>query len=416
MATEHFKLVKDQSWSDNELPGQVVSKSRLFYWFTLVLLGVLIALGYGSSLYMEHQGHWVSGMNNQVVWGLPHVFAIFLILSASGALNIASMGSVFGQQAYEPWGRFSGLLAVCLLIGGLLVLVLDLGRPERLIVAMTYYNFKSIFAWNILLYNGFIAIVVVYLWVMFERNMGAYKKPVAMTAFIWRFILTSGTGSIFGFLVAREFYDSAMMVPIFIVLSLMMGTALFVLMVVFLKPWSKVALTPATKAALSKLLGGFLILELFLLIVFHLTNLYIAEHSDIETFILLEGGRYTALFWLGQIGLGIVAPALLLFGTFKSAIDHPSADGHSRLTLACILVALGGLCHLYVTIIAGQAYPLEMFPGKTVSSSFFDGVVSQYTPSVFEVLLGLGGVSLSALMVILGIRILPFFPDAKTTS
>jgi molybdopterin-containing oxidoreductase family membrane subunit len=33
-------------------------------------------------------------MNNQVVWGLPHVFAIFLIIAASGILNIASISSV----------------------------------------------------------------------------------------------------------------------------------------------------------------------------------------------------------------------------------------------------------------------------------------------------------------------------------
>ena len=29
------------------------------------------------------------GMNNQIVWGLPHVFAIFLIVAASGVLNVA---------------------------------------------------------------------------------------------------------------------------------------------------------------------------------------------------------------------------------------------------------------------------------------------------------------------------------------
>ena len=98
---------------------------------------------------MEHQGHWVTGMSNAVVWGTPHVFAVFLIVAASGALNIASIGTVFGKPTYKPLGRLSGLLAVALLMGGLLVLVLDLGRPDRLIVAMTTYNFRSIFAWNI---------------------------------------------------------------------------------------------------------------------------------------------------------------------------------------------------------------------------------------------------------------------------
>ena len=38
-----------------------------------------------------------------------------------------------------------------------MVLMLDLGRPERLIVATTHYNFKSIFAWNVFLYTGMVA-------------------------------------------------------------------------------------------------------------------------------------------------------------------------------------------------------------------------------------------------------------------
>lgn len=141
------------------------------FWMGLALLGSIIAIGLGAAYYMEHNGHWVTGMSNQMVWGLPHVFAIFLIVAASGALNVASIGSVFGGPLYKPLGRFSSLLAIGLLAGGLMVLVLDLGRPDRLIVAMTEYNFKSIFAWNVILYSGFFAIVGVYLWTMIDRSV-----------------------------------------------------------------------------------------------------------------------------------------------------------------------------------------------------------------------------------------------------
>jgi Ni/Fe-hydrogenase subunit HybB-like protein len=124
------------------------------YWLLLAFLGLVVAAGLGAAWYMEHNGHIVTGMNNQIVWGTPHVFAVFLIVAASGALNVASIASVFGRAMYKPLSRLSGLLAIALLAGGLAVLVLDLGRPDRLIVAMTYYNFKSIFAWNIILYTG----------------------------------------------------------------------------------------------------------------------------------------------------------------------------------------------------------------------------------------------------------------------
>src|SRR5512139_3427736 len=183
------------------------------YLALLAVLGALVLAGLGAAWTMEHNGHYITGMSNRIVWGTPHVFAVFLIVAASGALNVASIASVFGRELYKPLARLSTLLA-----GGLAVLVLDLGRPERLIVAMTHYNFKSIFAWNIFLYTGFFAIVALYLWTMFERRMNDYSKRAGLLAFLWRLILTTGTGSIFGFLVAREPYNSALLAPLFIIM------------------------------------------------------------------------------------------------------------------------------------------------------------------------------------------------------
>ena len=93
----------------------------------LAMLALLILTGLASAWYMEENGHIVTGMTNQIVWGMPHVFAVFLIVTASGVLNIASLGSVFGRTPYKPMARLSGLLAIAFLVGGLAVLVLDTG-------------------------------------------------------------------------------------------------------------------------------------------------------------------------------------------------------------------------------------------------------------------------------------------------
>ena len=119
---------------------QTLDETSASFWALVGLHVLLVALGLGAALYMEEHGHIVTGMNNQIVWGLPHVFAVFLIVSASGALNVASVSSVFNRLAYKPYARLSGILAIALLAGGLAVLVLDLGRPERLIVAILILN------------------------------------------------------------------------------------------------------------------------------------------------------------------------------------------------------------------------------------------------------------------------------------
>ena len=196
-----------------------VEGSSLKYWLLFGGLGLFVLFGALSWNYMHHYGHVVTGMDNQIVWGLPHVFAVFLIVAASGALNVASIASVFNKPMYKPLAPLSAILAIALMLGGLLVLVLDLGRSDRLIVAMTHFNFKSMFTWNVFLYSGFFALVGVYLWTMLDRTVKSYSKAAGTAAFIWRLVLTTGTGSLFGFLVARELYGTAMLAPMFIIMA-----------------------------------------------------------------------------------------------------------------------------------------------------------------------------------------------------
>ena len=368
------------------------------------VLGAFALAGLVAALYMEHYGHYVTGMSNQIVWGMPHVFAIFLIVAASGALNVASIGTVFGKTLYKPLGRLSGLLALALLLGGLTVLVLDLGRPDRLIVAMTTYNFKSIFAWNIYLYVGFIAVVAVYLWLQMERRMNRYVKSAGMVAFLWRLVLTTGTGSIFGFLVAREAYDSAIMAPLFIAMSFSFGLAAYILVLLAAYRGSERELGDAVLRRLGRLLGVFIAVVLYFTTVQHLTNLYAAEHAAVERFILLDGGIYTVLFWAVQVVVGGLLPLVIVF---RATASQNTAR---QVALASVLVIIGGFAQVYVIVIGGQAWPLNMFPGKEVSSSFFDGVIASYAPSLPEVGLGLGGVALAGLIVLFGIKLLRFLP------
>ena len=382
---------------------EIDGDSRGFY--TLAgILALIAAFGAGAAFTMEHAGHWITGMSNQVIWGTPHVFAVFLIVAASGALNIASMGTVFDRHIYQPLGRLSSLLAIALLVGGLLVLVLDLGRPDRLIVAMTVYNFKSIFAWNVLLYTGFIGITGIYLWFQMDRSMGRYYKIAGYAAFIWRLILTTGTGAIFGFIVARDAFDSAIYPPMFIINSFAYGMAFFILVLLAAYKWTERPLGDKLVYRLKNLLGVFVAAAFYFLVVYHLTGLYHTKRHGIEAFFLMDGGIYTQLFWIGQVLIGMLIPMFLVW--------HPTlGKSRSMISAASTLVIIGGLSQMYVTLIGGQAYPLNIFPGyEVISSSFYDGGVNVYSPSLFEVMLGIGGIAIALLAVTMGVKILRFLP------
>jgi Ni/Fe-hydrogenase subunit HybB-like protein len=282
------------------------------------------------------------------------------------------------------------------------VLMLDLGRSDRVMVAITHFNFKSIFAWTVFLYSGFFAIVGAYLWLMMERRLNAYAKSIGVAAFIWRLLLTTGTGSIFGFLIAREAYQSALLAPLFIALSLAYGTALYLIVLVAAAAGSGRPLGDAILARLKNLLATFVAASLYFVVIFHLTNLYFTRNHGVEQFILINGGSITALFWLGQVMLGCVVPLILLLA--------PGAT-RQRIIIASIAIVIGGLIQMYVTIIGGQAWPLDLFPGYTARSSFFDGVVHGYRASVWEVLLGSAGCALAIAIVMLACKLLRLLPE-----
>lgn len=372
------------------------------YWALFGGLGLFVLFGLLSWNYMHHHGHVVTGMDNQIVWGLPHVFAVFLIVAASGALNVASIASVFNKPMYKPLAPLSAILALALMAGGLMVLVLDLGRSDRLIVAMTNFNFKSMFTWNVFLYSGFFALVGVYLWTMLDKNVKSYSKAAGTAAFIWRLVLTTGTGSLFGFLIARELYGTAMLAPMFIIMSFAYGLAVFLMVLAAAYSWTGRTLGDYVVGRLRQLLAVFVAAVLYFVVVHHLTNLYFTKFHAVEAFVLRDGGVYTQLFWIGQILIGCVAPLVILLTNLGKS--------RAMLMLACALVVAGGVAQMYVTVIGAQAFPLELFPGMIEKSSFFDGEVHAYAPSTPEIFLGLGGVAIALLITTFAVKVLKLLP------
>jgi molybdopterin-containing oxidoreductase family membrane subunit len=366
-------------------------------WPLLVCLGAMLLAGLGAAGFMGTQGHHVTGMTNRVVWGLPHVLAIFLILAASGVLNVASVASVFGRTDYKPLAPLSALLAIALLVGGLAILVLDLGRPDRLLVAVTHQNPRSIFAWNILLYTGFLVVVGGYLATMLNRRLGRHGFAAGFTAFLWRLVLTTGTGCIFGFLAARALFHSAIMAPLFIAMSLAFGLAMFILLLPVAAWLGSARPGPVLLQRLGHLLAIFVAATFYLAVVLHAGNLYAPGGRALERFLLLDGGVYPALLWGGQVLLGTALSLLFAFT--------------GRPVAAAGAVVLGGLAQLYLLIIGGQAFPQDLLPGLRLHSSFGDGEVAAYVPSAPELLLGLGGLAIAFLVAMLGCRLFRILPS-----
>jgi molybdopterin-containing oxidoreductase family membrane subunit len=187
----------------------------------------------------------------------------------------------------------------------------------------------------------------------------------------------------------------------FIVLSFAWGLAVFHLVQAVTYAWNERQHDPAIMERTKHLLGIFVIGSLYLVTVYHLTNLYFAQQVGFVRFILIEVGIYPALFWLGYIVLGNLLPLGLIYWPERK----------TNCVAASVLVIAGAFALLYVFIIGGQAYPLDIFPGFTASSSFGDGQIASYSPSIYELLLGLGGLAIAFLLTTVGVRIFNFMPQ-----
>jgi Ni/Fe-hydrogenase subunit HybB-like protein len=227
---------------------------------------------------------------------------------------------------------------------------------------------------------------------------------VGVMAFLWRLGLTTATGSIFGFLVARAGYNSALYAPMFIIYSFAYGLACFMVVQSVMFKWNNIAMDERILARMKNLLAVFVAASLYFTVVLHLTNMYFAKQWDFERFLLLEGGIYTLMFWVGQVLIGGILPLLMIF-------SPGSAKNPALIFVAALLVVVGGHAQMYVTIIGGQAFPLDLFPGFAETSSFFDGQVHQYTPSIWEFMLGAGGIAATFLITTAAVRVLKFLPE-----
>lgn len=372
--------------------------------FVVVIIGGLVA-----AHDMADAGHHVTGMSDRIVWGLPHVFALFLILAGAGSLSVASLAVAWRRAIYRRLARLSCVLAMALLAGGLSILALDLGRAGNLVGALGSLNFSSIFTLNLFVYAGFFLLVGTLLWTLLEYRMNHWARAVGVVAFLWQILLASDIGFVFGVLKARAAYDGAIMAPLAVAMSLAIGLGIFIVVLFVALAGAGRPCGPAVVARLGRLLGIFVLAALYLVAMRHIVQSYGAADSGFETFLLWEGGIYTALFWVGQVIAGGVVPLVMLF-------YPPLAKRHGMVAVAAVLVVIGGLSWLYITVIGGQAYPMPLFAGMTVSSSALDGEVAAYAARMPEILLSAGGVALALLVTAIAVKVLAVLPVSLADS
>jgi len=364
------------------------------------ILAIMVAVGLYEFIQGMIHGHESFGTSNIVPWGLPITSVIFFIGASAGALMLSSLTYVFGKEEYKPVSRVSIFLAILLIIGALTTILGELGRPDRFMNLFIYgpSNLTSMFAVNSFLYTGYILLSIVYLWTTFREDLLRTTKLLGALAATLAIFVHTGTGAIFGFIVAKELWFSPLLPILFIVAALTSGVALLILILTVTFKLIGYKMDEKLVVGLGKYLMAFLLLQLFLVFIENIVRTYGGMGGG-EMSKFLFGGPYSYVFWGIQIIFGTVVPIIILSSN-KTMI---------KVQIASLLAVIGVFAERFNLVIPGQSVPSQQVVGRTMMGLYGEPAI--YSISGAEVAIILGVVGAIGIAYIIGLRFIKLLPS-----
>ncbi len=127
----------------------VVRTGFRFYVFIGVLLAIIIFAVY-AYIVQFREGFHVTGMNDQVLWGLYITNFVFFIGVSHVGILISGLLRLANAEWRRPITRMAEAITVCALFVGVSMVLIDLGRTERMLNVIRYGRILSPIMWDLL--------------------------------------------------------------------------------------------------------------------------------------------------------------------------------------------------------------------------------------------------------------------------
>lgn len=365
-------------------------------WITTLAVGLLV--GFGCFVYQWSQGLGVTGLSNTITWGLYIVAFMFLVGISAGGLIVVAGAELVGSHRFEHLNRLAVVCSVAAVATAAGTILPDLGRPQRAWKMLLQPHITSPLVWDMAVLGVYLAIGLIDLWILTRtpvppkalRIMAIVSLPVAI-------LVHSVTAWIFGLLVARPFWNTPLLAPLFISSALVSGTALVIGTGYVTERVTSFRVGDDVYAGLRRLLLWFVAADVFLLFTEVMTT-YVSGEPDHRTQLdILLTGRLAPVFW-SEIGLGVAVPIVLLL----------SRRGRRPGTIAAagLLLILGVAAKRVNILFAAEFEPLvglaPGIPGGRPGQQFRPDEI--YLPSWVEIGVLIGMTSFFLAIVTLGVQ------------
>ncbi|HWI65684.1 MAG TPA: NrfD/PsrC family molybdoenzyme membrane anchor subunit [Symbiobacteriaceae bacterium] len=358
-------------------------------------LGLTVLGGGAAVLYRILGGLSTTYLTSQMPWGAWVAFYIYFVGLSAGAFLLSSLIYVFGMVRFEKVGRMALLTALVCMIVALAFIGLDLGRVDRALTPLLRFNVTSPLAWEVRFYVVYIALLAAELWLSVRarprdhqwlRILGTIGIPIAI------FGVHGGTGTIFAVVKARGIWFGPLFPVVFILSALVSGTALLTLFYAVRQVARRRPVDTGLVVDLGKLLLGFLLVDLGLFFYEMLVPLLSGNPHEQEVIHTMISGRFAWSFWIVQVGMAFIAPAVILLSGLKRSWKWVA------LAAASTVVGIVGV--RFNIVVPAQIPPL--LPGLPAGD---------YLPSLVEWASSAGLIALGLLLFSLAAERLPLDTD-----
>jgi len=159
--------MKNPSAGDNEdavLFQPILRTGRWFYIIAALLLSVSLWGLYAYTIQLRY-GLGVTGLNRPVFWGFYITnFVFFIGISHAGTL-ISAILRLCRAEWRRPITRMAEMITVLVLFFGLGSIILDMGRPDRLLYVIRFGKINSPLIWDVISISAYLTASTIYLYI-----------------------------------------------------------------------------------------------------------------------------------------------------------------------------------------------------------------------------------------------------------
>ena len=147
-------------YNEDLLPQKFGKAGKL--WVTFLLL--IIALGLFNYFIQLRDGLKITGLSDTVSWGIYiSNFVFFVAVSLVGSL-ITAILNLLNVSWRAPITRISEIIAVAGIMFAGLIIIVDMGRPDRILNMFIHGRIQSPIVWDVIVVMTYMTISLLFLW------------------------------------------------------------------------------------------------------------------------------------------------------------------------------------------------------------------------------------------------------------